>query len=426
MALLLKGARLIDPAVGLDEKADMIVRDGKIVEIGQDLSIPKGVERDLSGKIITPGLCDIHVHLRDPGLEYKEDIESGTRAAAKGGFTSVCCMPNTSPTIDSAATVDYVINKANDVGSCRVHVVGACSKGLGGETLAEIGDMVAHGAVAFTDDGRGVQDSGMMRRVMEYVGMFDKVVMSHCQDEGLVSDGQINEGEVSTKLGLAGWPDAGEELQIARDIALCRLTGTALHIQHITTKRGLDLVRQAKLEGLPVTCEVTPHHLFLDETAITDDYNANFKVNPPLRTKADREALIEGVRDGAIDCIVTDHAPHAEWEKNCEFELAAFGMTGLETSLGLVLTFLVHEGVIDMQRMIELMAINPRKIVHLDQVTLEPESLADLTIIDPEEEWIVTEEEMCSKAKNSGFLGIQLRGRPVETFIGGYEPSLSC
>lgn len=426
MALLLKGARLIDPNVGLDEVADMVVRDGKIVEIGHDLSIPKGSTRDLGGKVVVPGLCDIHVHLRDPGQEHKEDIASGTRAAAHGGFTAVCCMPNTAPTIDTAAGVEYVTKQANETGKCRVHVAGACSKGLSGEVLADIGDMATHGAVAFTDDGRGVQDSGMMRRVMDYVGMFDKVVMSHCQDEGLVGEGQVNEGIASTRLGMCGWPSEGEELQIIRDIALCRLTGTALHIQHITTARGLELVREAKAEGLPVTCEVTPHHLLLDEDVIGSEYNAVYKVNPPLRTKADCEALIEGVKDGTIDCIVTDHAPHAPWEKECEFEVAMFGMTGLETALGLVLTHLVAPGIIDWNRLVELMATRPREILRVEKVALEPGSVADLTVIDPAVAWTVDTHDMYSKARNSAFIGKDLQGRAVETYVEGYATMEEC
>ena len=263
MALLLKNAHVIDPQVGLNETADILVRDGKIVEIGQNLAMEKGVERDLGGKIVVPGLVDIHVHLREPGYELKEDIASGTRAAAHGGFTAVCCMPNTKPVIDNAVGVEYVKARAAAVGKCRVHVAGSCSQGLKGDTLSEMGDMVAHGAVAFTDDGRWVQGAGMMRRVMDYAAQFDRVVMSHCQDEDLVGAGQVNEGVVSTRLGMLGWPAEGEEIQIARDIAICRLTGCPLHIQHLTTARGLDLVRAAKAEGLPVTCEVTPHHLFL-------------------------------------------------------------------------------------------------------------------------------------------------------------------
>ena len=298
MALLLKNAHVIDPQVGLNETADILVRDGNIVEIGQNLTMEKGVERDLGGKIVVPGLVDIHVHLREPGYELKEDIASGTRAAAHGGFTAVCCMPNTKPVIDNAVGVEYVKARAAAVGKCRVHVAGSCSQGLKGDTLSEMGDMVAHGAVAFTDDGRGVQGAGMMRRVMDYAAQFDRVVMSHCQDEDLVGAGQVNEGVVSTRLGMLGWPAEGEEIQIARDIAICRLTGCPLHIQHLTTARGLDLVRAAKAEGLPVTCEVTPHHLFLTEDAIGDDYNTFLKVNPPLRTAEDAAALVEGVKDG--------------------------------------------------------------------------------------------------------------------------------
>ena len=294
--------------------ADILVRDGKIVEIGTGLTMEKGVERDLGGKIVVPGLVDMHVHLREPGFEQKEDIASGTRAAAHGGFTAVCCMPNTKPVIDSAVGVEYVQARAAAVGKCRVHVAGSCSQGLKGETLSEMGDMVAHGAVAFTDDGRGVQGAGMMRRVMDYASQFDRVVMSHCQDEDLVGDGQVNEGVASTRLGMLGWPAEGEEIQIARDIAMCRLTGCPLHIQHLTTARGLELVRAAKAEGLPVTCEVTPHHLFLTEDAIGDDYNTFLKVNPPLRTAEDAAALVEGVKDGTVDAIVTDHTPHTHYE----------------------------------------------------------------------------------------------------------------
>ena len=295
MALLLKNAHLIDPQVGLDETAEILIRDGKIVEIGHNLSYEKGVTRDLGGKIVVPGLVDMHVHLREPGFEQKEDIASGTRAAAKGGFTGVCAMPNTKPVCDNAVGIEYIKARAAAVGKCRVYPSGSCTQGLKGEILSEMGDMVAHGAVAFTDDGRGIQGAGMMRRVMDYASQFNKVVMAHCQDDDLVGDGQVNEGVVSTRLGMLGWPAEGEELEIARDIALCRLTDCPLHIQHITTRRGLDLVRAAKAEGLPVTCEATPHHMFLCEDDITDTYNTNLKVNPPLRTAEDAEAIIEVV-----------------------------------------------------------------------------------------------------------------------------------
>ena len=420
MALLLKNAHVIDPQVGLNEVADIAIRDGKIVEVGQGLSIEKGVEKDLAGKIVVPGLVDMHVHLREPGFEQKEDIASGTRAAAHGGFTAVCCMPNTKPVTDNATAVEFIQARASAVGKCRVHVAGACSQGLKGETLSEMGDMVAHGAVAFTDDGRGVQDAGMMRRVMDYGSMFDRVIMSHCQDEALVGDGQVNEGIASTRLGMLGWPAEGEELQIARDIALCRLTGCPLHIQHLTTARGLDLVRAAKEEGLPVTCEVTPHHLFLNEWSIGDDYNTFLKVNPPLRTPEDCNALIDGVVDGTVDAIVTDHAPHTAWEKNCEFEIAPFGMIGLETSLALVLTNLVDPGHLSWERAIELMSVNPRAILRVERVAIEPGSTADLTVIDPEVEWTVDAADFLSKATNSGFIGEELKGRATDVFVGGY------
>ncbi len=420
MALMLKGARCIDPQVGLDEVVDILIRDGKIVEVGHDLEMEKGVERDLSGKVVVPGLVDMHVHLREPGYEQKEDIESGTRAAAHGGFTAVCAMPNTDPVIDNAVGVEYVKARANAVGKSRVIVSGACTKGLGGEILSDMGDMYEHGVRAFTDDGHGIQDAGMMRRVMEYASQFDCVVMPHCQDDSLVGEGQVNEGVASTRLGMFGWPAEGEELEIARDIALSRLTGCPLHIQHITTARGLDMVRAAKEEGLEVTCEVTPHHLFLTEDDIDDTYPTSLKVNPPLRTSADAAALREGLVDGTIDAIVTDHAPHTDWEKDREFELSPFGMIGLETSLSLVLDHLVRTGEIDYARMIDLMAVNPRRILRQEPVQIAAGSVADLTVIDPDATWTVARSDFYSKAGNSGFLGATLTGRASDVYVGGY------
>ena len=420
MALMLKNARFIDPQVGLDKVCDILIRDGRIVELGTNLDMPKGVERDLGGKIVVPGLVDCHVHFRDPGLEYKEDVFTGSRAAAHGGFTGVCTMPNTVPETDNAAVIEYVKARAAESGKCRIYPSGACTQGRKGEVLSEMGDMAAHGAVAFTDDGRGVQDSGMMRRVMDYASQFGKVVMSHCQDESLVGEGQINEGAQSTKLGLAGWPAAGEELQIQRDIELCRLTGCPLHIQHLTSHRGLNMVRRAKEEGLPVTCEVTPHHLFLSEEDIKATYDTNLKVNPPLRTKEDARMLIAGVVDGTVDVIVTDHAPHADFEKQREFELAPFGMTGIETSLSAMITYLVKPGIIDWDKLVELMAVNPRKILGVDEVKIAPGYTADLTVIDPDLEWDVTADEFESKSSNCGFLGHHLIGRATDVYLGGY------
>lgn len=424
MAFLLKSAHVVDPVAGLDGVLDVLVEGERIAEVGEGLTAPEGAEvLDLAGKYLVPGLVDMHVHLRDPGYEYKEDIESGTRAAAHGGFTGVCSMPNTDPCTDNGIVIQYVKTRAAEVGHCRVFPAGACTKGLKGEALSEMGDMVARGAVAFTDDGRGVQDSGMMRRCMDYGVMFGKVFMSHCQDESLVGEGQVNEGVVSTRLGMLGWPAEGEELQIQRDIALARLTGAKLHIQHISTKRGLDLVRAAKAEGLPVTCEATPHHMFLNEDMIDSTYNTAFKVNPPLRTPEDAAALIEGVADGSVDAIVTDHAPHAPWEKAREFAFAPFGMIGLETSLGLVLTNLVKTGVIGYGRMVELMSVKPREILGVEPVSIAAGSLADITVFDPEAIWTVDAADFESKADNSAYLGQELTGRATDVFVGG-KPTL--
>ena len=374
-ATLIRGARAIDPQVGLDAVVDVLVEGGRIAAVGEGLAAPEGAAvRDASGRVLVPGLVDIHVHLREPGFEYKEDIASGSRAAVHGGFTDVVCMANTKPTTDTAAAVEFIRDRAAAAGMCRVHVAGACTCGLKGEVLSEMGVMRAHGAVAFTDDGRGIQDAGMMRRVMDYAVQFGCPIMDHCQDESLVDAGQVNEGVASTRLGMLGWPAAGEEVHIARDIELAKLTGAHLHVQHLTSAHGLELVRRAKAAGVRVTCEVTAHHLFLTEDDIGDDYPTALKVNPPLRTAEDAAKLIEGVADGTVDCIATDHAPHADYEKAREFELAPFGMTGIETCLGAVLTNLVRPGVISWARMVELMAVNPRAIVGLEPVRIEPRS----------------------------------------------------
>lgn len=419
MALLLKNAHVVDPSVELDGIVDVLIENDRIARVGEGLAAEGAEVVDLSGKYLVPGLVDMHVHLREPGFESKGDIESETAAAAKGGFTGVCSMPNTDPVTDNGVVVEYVKSVAAAKGHCRVYPSGAMTKGLKGEVISEMGNMVEHGCVAFTDDGRGIQGAGMMRRAMDYGKMFGKVFMSHCQDDDLVGDGQINEGVVSTRLGLLGWPAAGEELQIARDIQIAELTGAKLHIQHISTAKGLEMVRAAKAKGLPVTCEATPHHLFLTEEALDGTYDTCLKVNPPLRTAADAEALIAGVIDGTVDAIVTDHAPHADWEKSREFELAPFGMTGLETSLGLVITNLVKTGKITFGRMVELMAIEPRKILGLDQVKIAEGSVADLTVFDADRVWTVSEDDFASHAKNSGFKGVELTGRATDVFVGG-------
>lgn len=419
MALLLRGGRVVDPAVGLDRVADVVIRDGRIVEIGDDLTIPKGVTIECAEKVVLPGLVDVHTHLREPGHEYKEDVASGTRAAAHGGFTAVCAMPNTSPVCDEGSSVRFLVERARERGLVRVHPIGAITVGQKGETLAEMGDMLAEGAVAFSDDGRGVQDAGMMRLAMDYAKQFGTTLISHTEVESLVGAGVVNEGVVSTRLGLAGWPAAGEEIQVARDIALCELTGCRVHFAHLSTAGSIELVRRAKAAGLPVTCEVTPHHLFLDEGALTTHYDTSLKMNPPLRTSEDRDALVEALRDGTIDCIATDHAPHAAHEKALEFELAPFGTTGLETALPLVVTHLVAREVLGWGDVVRLMAHGPRAAVGLEPVRLEPGMVADITVVDPEAKVTVDEAYFESKSANSAFMAATLLGKASEVLVEG-------
>ena len=418
--LLIKGARVVDPQLGLDAVRDVLVDGERIAEVAEHVEPAEGTEVvEAAGKVLVPGLTDIHVHFRDPGYEYKETIETGSAAAATGGFTDVATMPNTNPVTDTGEGIRYQLAKGDACGLVHVRPIGACTKGEKGEQLAEIGDMVAEGACMFSDDGHGVQSAGMLRTIMDYVRQFDKVVACHCEVDSLSNHGQVNEGRASTRLGLAGWPAAGEEVEIARDIELCRLTGCALHICHISTARGAELVAAAKAEGLPVTAEVCPHHLFLDEDAIDDTYNTNLKMNPPLRTAADAKALREALVRGDIDCVVTDHAPHAPHEKEREFEQAPFGVVGLETSLPLMLTHLVNPGRMSWERLVEVMCVNPRRVARIDPVCLEAGSVADLTLIDPELPVEVTPALFKGKQHNSAFLGAMLCGRATDTFVAG-------
>ncbi|QOY61443.1 dihydroorotase [Thermophilibacter immobilis] len=420
MAFLLRGAHVVDPQVALDCVRDVLIDEGRIQAVGEDLARPAGAEAiDARGKYLVPGLVDMHVHFRDPGFEYKETIETGSRAATHGGFTDVATMPNTDPVSDTGAEIRYQIDRAHEAGLCHVRPIGALTRAEKGESLAEIGDMVVEGAAAFSDDGHGVQGAGMMRTCMEYVSQFGRVAIAHCEVESLTAHGVINEGRASTRLGMFGWPALGEELEIYRDIELCKLTGCPLHIAHISTARGLELVRAAKAEGLPVTCEVCPHHLFLCEDDITDTYDTNLKMNPPLRSAADAAALVEGLVDGSIDCLVTDHAPHAPHEKNCEWEIAFFGTIGLETSLPLMLTNLVGPQKMSWSRLVEAMAVAPREILRLEPVRLEAGSAADLTLIDPTATIEVTPDYFESRSKNSAFLGCTLTGVATDVFVNG-------
>lgn len=444
MSYLLKGAHVVDPAVELDGIYDVYIQGDRIAAVAPELDVAQlavGADAlndgsanttntatdnditviDVSGKYLVPGLVDMHVHFRDPGFEYKETIETGSRAAVHGGFTDVATMPNTDPVADTGAEIRYQYDRGAAAGYAHIRPLGALTRGEKGEAIAEIGDMVMEGACGFSDDGHGVQSAGMMRTCMEYVSQFDRVAIAHCEDNSLSSHGVINEGYASTRLGMFGWPALGEELEIYRDIELCRITKCALHIAHISTKKGLDLVRAAKAEGLPVTCEVTPHHLFLCEDDITDTYNTNLKMNPPLRLASDAAALRDGLLDGSIDCIATDHAPHAAHEKDCEWEIAFCGMIGLETSLPLMMTHMVLSNKMSMVRLVELMAINPRRILRLEPVSISAGNVADITLIDPEKTERITPDYFESKSKNSGFIGQELTGFASDVFVAGKQ-----
>ena len=420
MAFLLKGAHVVDPQEGIDGILDVLIEGDRIAQVAEAIDAPEGTEViDAAGKYLVPGLVDMHVHFRDPGFEYKETIATGSAAAVHGGFTDVATMPNTDPVTDTGAEVRYQIDRAHAAGLCHVRPIGAMTRGEKGESLSEIGDMVIEGAAAFSDDGHGIQSAGMMRTCMEYIAQFDRVALAHCEIESLSGHGVINEGRASTRLGMFGWPALAEELEIYRDIELVRLTKCPLHICHISTRKGLDLVRAAKADGLPVTCEVTPHHLFLSEEDITDAYDTNLKMNPPLRTPDDAAALREGLLDGSIDCVVTDHAPHAPHEKDCEWEIAFFGIVGLETSLPLMIQNLVATGKMSWSRLVEVMAVNPRQVLRLAPVSVKAGSAADLTLIDPNKTVKITSEYLQSRSKNSAWLGQELTGVATDVFVSG-------
>ena len=420
MKILIKNGHVIDPANGVDKVTDIFVSGRLISEVGVDPDL-EGVEMvviDAKGKIVAPGLVDMHVHFRDPGQEYKEDIETGAKAAIAGGVTSVACMPNTDPVVDNEAVVSYIINKAKEVGYAGVYPIGAVSKGLKGKELAEIGSMRFAGAVAVSDDGRPVSDSGLMRRAMLYADMFDMPVISHCEELSLAGDGTMNDGVVATELGLKGIPRSAEEVMVSRDILVAEAENMRVHIAHISTKGSVELIRQAKKRGVRVTCETCPHYFSLTEEAVRG-YNTNAKMNPPLRTAEDVEAIKEGLRDGTIDCIVTDHAPHHIDEKNCEFALANNGIIGLETSLGLAIKNLVKEGVLTLPQLIEKMSLNPSRILGINKGTLSEGRSADIVIFDPDEEWTVDVNTFQSKSKNSPYDGFKLYGKPEYVIVNG-------
>lgn len=418
--LLIKGGRVVDPASGLDGVADILVSEGKIARVDKDIASEGAEILDVSGMIVMPGLIDMHVHLREPGFKEKEDIESGSAAAAVGGFTAVACMPNTEPALDNDAVIAEVVKKAAEIGLCRVYPIGTVTKGRRGQELAELGEMKAAGAVAFSDDGSPVSTSEILRCALEYLKAFDCVLMDHPEDLSLSEGGQINRGLVSTIAGFKGIPREAEEIIVARDILVAGMTGGRLHLTHISTKGSVELIRRAKEKGLPVTCDCTPHHLLLtDKLVLESGYDTNTKMNPPLRTDEDLEALWQGLSDGTIDAIATDHAPHHVDDKWVEYDYAANGITGLETAVGLIVDKLVRSGSISWTRMAEAMSLNPARILGVPGGTLAEGAVADITVIDPELEWSVNPREFRSKGKNTPFEGWRLDGAPYATILGG-------
>ncbi len=417
MKLLIKNGRVIDPRNQIDDRLDVLIEDGAVSQVGTHIAAAGAEQVDADGKLVIPGMIDIHVHLRDPGLEYKEDIASGTHAAVAGGFTAVACMPNTLPVNDNLAVTRYIQEKAREVGHCRVYPIAAITKGLKGEGLTEMGELSEAGVPGFSDDGRPVESGAVMRRALEYSRPFGAAVISHAEELSLVGDGVMNEGFVATELGLKGIPWVAEDAMIARDIMLAELTGGHLHVAHISTRGGVELVRQAKKRGVRVTCEATPHHFTLTDEAVRG-YNTNAKMNPPLRSEQDRLAVCQGLADGTIDCIATDHAPHHFDEKNVEFNLALNGIVGLETALPLTLK-LVEEGVISLQRAVELLTIGPAAALGLPGGHLGQGAPGDVTIIDPDLEWTVEQDKLHSKSKNSPFIGWTMKGAAVTTVVAG-------
>jgi dihydroorotase len=445
-SLLLTGGRVIDPANRFDAPADVLVSDGKIAAVGPEaakMAAPDATRVDVTGQVVCPGLIDVHVHLREPGQTGKETIATGTAAAARGGFTSVVCMPNTSPAIDSAGTVVLIRERARREGVVNVLVAGAITKNLAGEELAPMGSLKKAGVVAFTDDGHCVQNNEMMRRALEYATMLEIPVMDHCQDYSLVTEGVAHEGYYSTVLGLRGWPASGEDSIVARNIMLAELTGARVHCQHISSATSVRLVREAKKRGVRITAEACPHHFTLTDAALAgseafwkadganllpgaarpfpawSSYDTNFKMNPPLRTAADREAVLEGLVDGTLELIASDHAPHCNFEKEVEFDYAPFGITGLETELSLALMQLYHSKRLSLSDLLAKFTVGPARLLGLDKGRLNVGACADITVLDPERCWTFKKENTASKSLNNPFYDWPLRGKPVATIVSG-------
>lgn len=416
--LLLKGGVVVNPASGLNEERDILIEGGKIRDIGKNLSVGPSCEKlDITGKTVFPGLIDMHVHLREPGRPDKETIETGTRAAASGGFTSVACMANTDPVADNDSVIEYITAKAKKCGAANVFPVGAVTKGLKGEELAEMGKMHSAGAVAFSDDGRGIMNSIVMRHAIEYAGQFGAVVISHCEDHNLSDGGLMNESYLSTILGLKGIPALAEEIMVERDISLASVYGH-VHIAHVSTAGSVQRIREAKTRGVRVTCETAPHYFTLTEAEV-EGYNTYAKMNPPLRSESDVKAVIQGLKDGTIDVIASDHAPHTVEEKNVEFALAANGVSGIETMLGLVISELVETKELTLAEAIAKMTINPAVILGIQKGQIKQGADADLTIVDLSKDWVVDSSRFISKGRNTPFNGWRLKGKVVHTIVGG-------
>ena len=421
MKILIKNGRVLDPSQGMDALQDILIVDGLITDLlsaGQSDGVSDDAKvYDVEGCWVTPGLIDMHVHLREPGHEYKENVETGTMAAAAGGFTAVAAMPNTDPVCDDASVVEHVLSQATKAKKARVHVVAAMTIGSRGEQLSQYAELAEAGAVAVSDDGRWVPNGRMMRRVLEYARVFGLTPISHAEDAGLSSGGQMNEGWVSTRLGLAGIPAAAEDVAVFRDAALAELTKSHLHIAHVSTRGSVEIIRAAKARGVNITCETAPHYLTLTDEAV-EEYNTHAKMNPPLRTADDVTAIRQGLADGAIDCVATDHAPHSVLEKDVEFDQAAFGIIGLETALPLTLD-LVRENIISPSRMVEMLSLKPSQILGVPGGTLAKGSPADITVIDPNATWECRAEEFYSLSRNTPFEGKTMTGRAVLTLVAG-------
>src|SRR2546430_1137380 len=419
-AIIIRNGRIIDPANQRDEVADLTIVDGRIAALSE-IRNPKSEidEIDATNLVVAPGLIDLHVHLREPGFGWKETIETGARAAAAGGFTTIVCMPNTAPVADSPGTIAWIRDRATEVACVNVFPTGAISKGLMGEELAPIGSLKQAGVVAITDDGRCVQNNELMRRAVEYARMVGVPVLDHCQDYNLVGNGVVHEGYWSTLLGLPGWPSAGEEAIVMRNVLLAELCDHQVHCQHISAAGSVRILREARARGVKISGEVCPHHIALTDDAI-QNFDTNCKMNPPLRAKEDVAALLEGIADGTLDILCSDHAPHAQFEKEVEFDAAPFGIVGLETELGLFLDLLVHKTkTIELPRLIETFTVNPAQLLQIDAGTLSADRPADITLIDPDLEWKVDSKNFQSMSRNTPFDGWNLKGRAVRTIVGG-------